>query len=470
VAANSPLQRKFGESSHLDPPGPISATSQSLILLASQSAQIIASLVAGSTVERTGYRRLFIGALCLAAGFLFVAFFALNLGMIIAAEFLLGIPWGVFASLTSIFVSDLAPRKLKPYLTTYVNMCWVFGQLLASGVIKASMTIADDTWAYRVPIAVQWLWQPILITAVLLGPESPLWLVRHGKKDQANQTIRRLVADPKFDARGPVALMMEDNEKEKTYAESTSYRDLITGANRRRTEVVLMCQLTQQWCGSHLIFYSAKLYQMGGMPENMSFNFNLIQYSLAICGVLTSWVLMKNFGRRTIWISALSAMFVLLVAVGTLGFFVEKSATVPWAIGSLLLVFALVYNMSIGPLCYTITPEVPTTRLKARSGVVGRTVYNLAGIFNLFIGPKMLESKETGDAWGWGPKTAFFWAGMCIFLLLWAIFRLPETKNRGPGELNVLFSKGVPARKFATMDVDEFSETVASRTRSAVVA
>jgi hypothetical protein len=41
---------------------------------------------------------------------------------------------------------------------------------------------------------------------------------------------------------------------------------------------------------------------------------------------------------------------------------------------------------------------------------------------------------------------------------IWAYFRLPETKNRTYEELDILFSKKVPARKFATTDVSTYDE------------
>jgi len=47
---------------------------------------------------------------------------------------------------------------LRAYLTTYVNLCWVIGQLIASGVLKGFVT--DSTqWAYRIPYAIQWIYR-----------------------------------------------------------------------------------------------------------------------------------------------------------------------------------------------------------------------------------------------------------------------------------------------------------------------
>ena len=58
------------------------------------------------------------------------------------------------------------------------------------------------------------------------------------------------------------------------------------------------------------------------------------------------------------------------------------------------------------------------------------------------------------SAWNWGAKAGFFWAGTCALCAVWTYFRLPEPKGRTYGELDVLFERGVSARKFKTTEVE----------------
>jgi SP family general alpha glucoside:H+ symporter-like MFS transporter len=46
---------------------------------------------------------------------------------------------------------------------------------------------------------------------------------------------------------------------------------------------------------------------------------------------------------------------------------------------------------------------------------------------------------------------------MCFLCLAWTYFRLPEPKGRTYGEIDILFERRVPARKFRETEVDEFS-------------
>ena len=60
-------------------------------------------------------------------------------------------------------------------------------------------------------------------------------------------------------------------------------------------------------------------------------------------------------------------------------------------------------------------------------------------------------------AWNWGAKTGFFYAGTNLLCLIWCWFRLPETKDRTFGEIDLLFDNKVPARKFKHTVVDRTS-------------
>ena len=62
------------------------------------------------------------------------------------------------------------------------------------------------------------------------------------------------------------------------------------------------------------------------------------------------------------------------------------------------------------------------------------------------------------DAWNLQGYTGFIW-GFCAWcVFIWAYFRLPETKDRTFHELDILFAKKVPARQFASTNVDAFNE------------
>jgi hypothetical protein len=82
--------------------------------------------------------------------------------------------------------------------------------------------------------------------------------------------------------------------------------------------------------------------------------------------------------------------------------------------------------------------------------VLARNAYNITGIITNTITPRMISPL----AWGWGARCGLFWFGTCVLSWIWCLFRLPETKGRSYGELDILFNNRVEAWKFARTKVD----------------
>lgn len=110
--------------------------------------EILGLTLNGYLAERLGYRKTMAISLISLIGLIFIPFFSPNLAVLLVGAILQGIPWGVFQTLSLSYASEICPVNLRAHLTTYVNICWVFGQLIASGVLKALLNRADE-WGYR---------------------------------------------------------------------------------------------------------------------------------------------------------------------------------------------------------------------------------------------------------------------------------------------------------------------------------
>lgn len=119
----------------------------------------------------------------------------------------------------------------------------------------------------------------------------------------------------------------------------------------------------------------------------------------------------------------------------------------------MLLIMTFVYNSAVGPICYTLVTEIPSTRLKTKTVVLARSFYIVFAIVTNTITPLMLNP----TAWNWGAKSGFFWAGSCALCLVWTFFVVPEPKGRTYGELDIFFKEKVPTRKFKTTSVSSLS-------------
>jgi len=166
-----------------------------------------------------------------------------------SGELLCGLPWGAFSSSAVSYASDVTPIPLRGYLTTYINLCWIIGQFIGAGILRRVLTLPAP-WGYRVPFAVQWAWPIPLFILVTLAPESPWYLVRKGRLDQAKRSIERLSSkSEKVDPAATVAMMVRTNEIEIQNEVGSTYADCYKGTDLRRTEISCMAWICQVLCG-----------------------------------------------------------------------------------------------------------------------------------------------------------------------------------------------------------------------------
>jgi MFS transporter, SP family, general alpha glucoside:H+ symporter len=235
------FQRKFGHPSHKKPGTyQISAPWQAGLSNGARVGEILGLLLNGYLAERFGMKKTMIGSLILLSGLLFIPFFAQNIETLQVATILLGFPWGVFQTLTTAYASEVCPVALRGYLTTYVNMMWGVGQIIASGVLRSLLGRIDE-WSWRIPYALQWMWIPPLLIGLSFAPESPWWLTRKQRYTDARKALLKLTPGSSVDQIDQtLSMMRHTDEVEKEISAGTSFLDCFKGVNLRRTEVTCM--------------------------------------------------------------------------------------------------------------------------------------------------------------------------------------------------------------------------------------
>ena len=101
--------------------------------------------------------------------------------------------------------------------------------------------------------AIQWIWPVPLLIAAFFAPESPWWLVRQGRVDDAKKVLRRVACagyweDRNIDAY--IAVIQHTDEIERVEAKSGSFWEIFKGTNLRRTEIQMGVWACQVWSGT----------------------------------------------------------------------------------------------------------------------------------------------------------------------------------------------------------------------------
>jgi SP family general alpha glucoside:H+ symporter-like MFS transporter len=305
--------------------------------------------------------------------------------------------------------------------------------------------------------ALQWMWFPPLILGVFFAPESPWWLVRKERYDEAKKSLLRLTSpksDPTFDADETVDMMRHTNELEKDLHEGASYLDCFRGANLRRTEIVCMLFVSQNFAGNTFSNYSTYFFDQAGLTGTVAYDFAMGQYGLNTIGPLICWFFMsRGVGRRTLFLCGLSGLCLTLLTIGFMGILpahMKHGASL--ATGSLMIVWAACYQFSVGTVAFSLVAEMSTRRLQVKTVALSRVAYNIAAIFANILTPYMINP----TAWNWGNRAGFFWAGTAFIMVIYHYFRLPEPSGRTFAEMDLLFERRIPARKFKTTEVNAF--------------
>ncbi|KAF3076096.1 Maltose permease MAL61 [Trichoderma lentiforme] len=459
------FQDRFGQVDPSTGKKYISAPWQSGLSNSSLVGQLAGLIVNAYAQDRFGCRATMMAFMAWMAVMIFIPVFAPSLPVLAWGEAMCGVSWGVFQTLSTTYASEVVPTVLRPYVTAYVCMCWGAGILLSSGVVRAVAGLSGNL-AWRLPFALQWVWPIPLFIGAYLAPESPWNAVRRDKSEEARKALKRLRTpspESDFEIEATLAYIQHTTAIEKAETALASFIECFQGTNLRRTEINCVVWAAQILCGNAILGYSVVFLEAAGFSELQAFDLNISLSACYIVGGIICWFMFPHVGRATIYMGGLALMFCCLIAIGGLGFTSGKGAEM--AIGILLVFSTLINMITVGPACYPIVAETPSGRLRYKTIVIGRFVYNLTGIFNNSVTPRMIAA----TSWNWGAKAGLFYAGTNLLCNIWCWFRLPETKDRTFGEIDLLFDNHVPARKFKYTKVNQFAHQSEYREKADII-
>ncbi|EXK80020.1 hypothetical protein FOQG_15442 [Fusarium oxysporum f. sp. raphani 54005] len=412
------------------------------------------TLLNGYLVTKYGHIKVLIGSLISLSCFIFIVFFAPDTKVLLVGQILCGFPWGVFATTAPAYASEVLPMSLRVYMTSWTNMCFIIGQLISAGVM-AGLVNTPAPWAYRIPFALQWFWPVILVPILCFAPDTPWHLVRLGRHDDALKSLARLrprATDAEL--RDALGLIVYTNSLEEQLSVGTSYRDCFKGFELRRTEIAIVVFAGQILSGLNFAYNSTYFFQQIGLDSNTTYHLNVGGNGMALFATLVSWFcVMPYVGRRTAYLYGMFTMATVLFVIGALNTRTENHS-IAMTQAVLTLVWTFVFQLSAGQLGWALPAEMGSTRLRQKTICLARNGYAITGVVAGVLQPYFMNPTQ----WNLRGYTGFIWGSTAFIVFVWGYFRLPETRNRTFEELDILFAKGVSARKFSSYKIDSFEE------------
>jgi SP family general alpha glucoside:H+ symporter-like MFS transporter len=386
----------------------------------------------------------------LTGAFIFIQFFARSLSILLVGELLGGLVLGAFPVIAPAYASEVCPVALRGVLTSYVNLSFVMGQLIANGVTAGTSKL-DSHWAYSAPFAAQWIWVAVILVGIPFAPESPWWLVRKGRIEEAESSLKRL-ASRGMDVKPTLAMIIHTDRLEQEMEAGSTYVDCFRKINIRRTEISAGVYTIQNLSGIYILGYTALFYEIAGLSVERAFDMSVAFLAVGFIGTCFSWVLLVKFGRRIIYNTGLAMMAVLMILVGIIDCMpnYDKRPGLAWAQASILLVWNFCFDFSVGPVCYVLISEVSATTVRAKTIAAATAIQALAAIVTTVAIPYMINPDQANMR----GKIGFFFGGLSLISWVWSYFRVPETKGRTYEELDIMFSRNVRTREFKKYRID----------------
>ncbi|KAK3935844.1 general substrate transporter [Diplogelasinospora grovesii] len=425
----------------------LSASSSTGLIFAIYNFGTIAALpFVGPTNDYLGRRAgIFTGAVIVIAGSCIVAQ-AADLNMFMGGRFVLGFGVAFLNVSSPIYVGEMAHPAWRGTLMGIYNAFWGLGSIAASWVVYAAQYRGKDGW--RLPLYCQLIAAGILFVCVWFLPESPRWLMAHGRPQAAREILARHHGEG--DENHPlVKLEMAEMEIQISTEGSDKrwwdYRELWrTRAARRRLLCVLTMAFFAQWCGNSVTSYymPVMLENAGITSEQKKLMLNAIYAVITFITALIGARLVDLVGRRVLLLSTLGFCILCFGIITPTSKYADKnpnnSTTANVSIAFIYL-FGISYSFGWTPLSPMYIVEVLDTNTRAK----GKSLAQLAtaaasAIIQYSSGPAFENIKYyfylVFIAWDIIEFTViyFFW---------------PETRGRTLEELQEVFEAKDPVKK-----------------------
>jgi SP family general alpha glucoside:H+ symporter-like MFS transporter len=246
-----------------------------------------------------------------------------------------------------------------------------------------------------------------LAILIFFAPESPWWLVRKGRLDEAKHSVERLGRKLRMNSNETVAMMRRVVELEMS-AKEPSHFELFKGTDLYRTLIVCCVYLAQNLTGNLIANQAVYFFERESllslfwanlctdlsveahMSTNTAFALGLITSALQMIFVMLSWILTTYFGRRTIYLWGSGFNVILLIALGVAGS-VPLSNAANLAQASLGLIISVLFTLGPAPASWVIIGETSAIRLRPLTTGMGRASYYIVEIPCIFLGSFMLN-------------------------------------------------------------------------------
>ncbi|RAL37181.1 hypothetical protein DM860_004103 [Cuscuta australis] len=359
---------------------------------------------------------------------------AKNIAMLIIGRCLLGIGIGFGNQAVPLYLSEMAPAKVRGTVNQLFQLTTCLGIFVANFINYATEKI--HPWGWRLSLGLATVPATLMFVGGLFLPETPNSLVEQGRLEEARTVLEKVRGTSKVDAE--MSDIMEASRAAK--AIKNPFRNLLKRKNRPQLVIGgIGIPAFQQLTGMNsILFYAPVIFQSLGFGSGAALYSSAFTSGALVIATLISMALVDKLGRRTFFLEAGVEMICVLVAVAiTLALKFGQGVELPKGVGIFLVVivcvFVLAYGRSWGPLGWLVPSELfpLETRSAGQSLVVCVNMIFTALIAQCFLAA-LCHLR-------YGIFLVF--AALIAVMSLFVFLLLPETKQVPIEEVYLLWEK-----------------------------
>lgn len=381
---------------------------------------------------------------------------AVDLPVFLAGRFFAGLGVGLLSAVVPLYQSETAPKWIRGAIVGAYQLAITIGLLLAA-IVDWATANRQDTGSYRIPIAVQFAWALILITGMLLLPETPRYLIKRGKLDQAAKALSRLrrIAPDSPAIKAELEEIIANHEFEMSLGKA-GYFDCFRGQMLKRQLTGMALQGLQQLTGINFIFYyGTQYFKNSGIQD--AFTIQMITSCINVVSTLPGLWAVDKFGRRPLLLWGAVGMAVSQFLVAMLGTLTtgqtDTGVTIVYNVAAqkagiaFVCIYIFFFASTWGPLAWVVTGEIFPLKFRAR-GLSITTATNWLLNWAIAYATPYLVNFGPGYA-NLQSKIFFVWFGCCFICIAFVYFFIYETKGWSLEEVDELYNEVKSARKSA---------------------
>ncbi|XP_024980207.1 sugar transport protein 13 [Cynara cardunculus var. scolymus] len=386
-------------------------------------AGLTATFFASYTTRRLGRRlTMLIAGVFFIIGVVFNAA-AQDLAMLIIGRILLGCGVGFANQAVPVFLSEIAPTRIRGGLNILFQLNVTIGILFANLVNYGTAKI-EGGWGWRLSLGLAGVPAALLTIGALLVVDTPNSLIERGKLEEGKAVLKKIRGTDNVEPEYLELVEASRVAKEIKHP----FRNLLLRKNRPQLIIAVALQFFQQFTGINAImFYAPVLFSTLGFKNDASLYSAVITGAVNVLSTVVSIYSVDKLGRRILLLEAGVQMFLAQVVIAIiLGLKVSDTSDnlgTGFAVLVVIMIctFVSAFAWSWGPLGWLIPSE--TFPLETRSA--GQSVTVCINLLFTFIIAQAFLSMLCHFKYG----IFLFFSSWVFVMSIFVWFLVPETKN-----------------------------------------